>query len=48
LTKANNLQFTGAIADVVILVLPIPMVMSVKMELKKKLAVIFMLALGAA
>jgi hypothetical protein len=41
LTKAN-------IADVVILVLPIPMVMSVKMELKRKLAVIFMLALGAA
>ncbi|EAT87554.1 hypothetical protein SNOG_05163 [Parastagonospora nodorum SN15] len=43
-----SLLFTGVIADVAILVLPIPMVMSIKMEFKKKLAVILMLALGAA
>lgn len=42
------LLFTDVIADIVILILPIPMVMNVKMELKKKLAVIFMLALGAS
>ncbi|KAH7389419.1 hypothetical protein DE146DRAFT_619851 [Phaeosphaeria sp. MPI-PUGE-AT-0046c] len=42
------LLFTDVIADIVILILPIPMVLNVKMELKKKLAVIFMLALGAS
>ncbi|OAL47140.1 hypothetical protein IQ07DRAFT_130494 [Pyrenochaeta sp. DS3sAY3a] len=42
------LLYTDVIADVVILVLPIPMVLSVRMETKKKLAVIAMLGLGAA
>ncbi|KAH8695706.1 hypothetical protein GQ44DRAFT_554163, partial [Phaeosphaeriaceae sp. PMI808] len=36
------------IANVVILILPIPTVMNVKTELKKKLGVIFMLTLDAA
>ncbi|ORY11358.1 hypothetical protein BCR34DRAFT_624866 [Clohesyomyces aquaticus] len=42
------LLYTDVIADVVILVLPIPMVLSVQLPMKKKLAVIGMLALGAA
>ncbi|KAH7094484.1 hypothetical protein FB567DRAFT_4739 [Paraphoma chrysanthemicola] len=42
------LLFTDVIADILILVLPIPMVLSIKMEIKKKLAVILMLTLGAA
>ncbi|CAG5182445.1 uncharacterized protein ALTATR162_LOCUS10165 [Alternaria atra] len=42
------LLYTGVFADIVILILPIPMVLSVRMETKKKLAVIVMLSLGAA
>ncbi|KAL6707888.1 hypothetical protein ACN47E_003562 [Coniothyrium glycines] len=42
------LLYTDVLADIVILVLPIPMVLSVRMETKKKLAVIAMLTLGAA
>ncbi|CAO2658604.1 Nn.00g063270.m01.CDS01 [Neocucurbitaria sp. VM-36] len=42
------LLYTDVIADIVILVLPIPMVLNVRMELKKKVAVIAMLTLGAA
>ncbi|KAF1950214.1 hypothetical protein CC80DRAFT_539845 [Byssothecium circinans] len=42
------LLYTDVIADVVILVLPIPMVISVQLPLKRKLAVIGMLMLGAA
>lgn len=42
------LLFTDVIADVVILVLPIPMILSIQLPMKKKLAVIGMLGLGAA
>ncbi|KAF1942365.1 hypothetical protein EJ02DRAFT_176702 [Clathrospora elynae] len=42
------LLYTDVIADVTILILPIPMVLSVRMEFKKKLAVIGMLTLGTA
>ncbi|KAH6629403.1 hypothetical protein C7974DRAFT_185841 [Boeremia exigua] len=42
------LLYTDVLADFVILVLPIPMVLSVKLTLKRKLAVIGMLMLGAA
>ncbi|KAF2623316.1 hypothetical protein BU25DRAFT_182241 [Macroventuria anomochaeta] len=42
------LLYTDVLADFVILVLPIPMVLSVKLDMKKKLAVIGMLVLGAA
>ncbi|KAF2846306.1 hypothetical protein T440DRAFT_521871 [Plenodomus tracheiphilus IPT5] len=42
------LLYTDVLADLVILILPIPMVLSVRMETKKKLAVIAMLTLGAA
>ncbi|KAJ0301593.1 uncharacterized protein N0V96_007566 [Colletotrichum fioriniae] len=42
------LLFTDVIADFVILVLPVAMVLKVQMPLKKKLAVIAMLGLGAA
>ncbi|KAI8934140.1 hypothetical protein NX059_008895 [Plenodomus lindquistii] len=42
------LLYTDVIADIAILILPIPMVLSVRMRLKKKLAVIAMLTLGAA
>lgn len=44
----DNFQYTDVLADFVILVLPIPMVLSVKLDMKKKLAVIGMLMLGAA
>ncbi|KAI4665809.1 uncharacterized protein J4E88_000931 [Alternaria novae-zelandiae] len=44
----NIFDYTGVFADIVILILPIPMVLSVRMEAKKKLAVIVMLSLGAA
>ncbi|KAK2764149.1 integral membrane [Colletotrichum kahawae] len=42
------LLFTDVVADFAILILPIPMVIRVRMPLKKKLAVIGMLGLGAA
>ncbi|KAF6786839.1 hypothetical protein CSOJ01_15327 [Colletotrichum sojae] len=42
------LLFTDVIADFVILILPIPMVLNVQLPLKKKLAVMGMLGLGAA
>ncbi|KXH66341.1 hypothetical protein CSAL01_03935 [Colletotrichum salicis] len=42
------LLFTDVIADFVILVLPVAMVLKVQMPLRKKLAVIAMLGLGAA
>jgi hypothetical protein len=43
-----SLLYTDVIADVVILFLPVPMVISVQLPLKRKLAVIGMLMLGAA
>jgi hypothetical protein len=43
-----SLLYTDVIADVVILILPIPMVLTVQLPLKKKLAVIGMFTLGAA
>ncbi|KAF3048401.1 hypothetical protein E8E12_011767 [Didymella heteroderae] len=42
------LLYTDVLADFVILVLPIPMVLSIKLDIKRKLAVIGMLMLGAA
>lgn len=39
---------TDVIADLIILVLPIPMVLGVQLPMKKKLAVIGMLSMGAA
>ncbi|KAF1926973.1 uncharacterized protein M421DRAFT_188088 [Didymella exigua CBS 183.55] len=42
------LLYTDVLADFVILVLPIPMVLSIKLDMKKKLAVIGMLMLGTA
>ncbi|KAF0331934.1 integral membrane protein [Colletotrichum asianum] len=42
------LLFTDVVADFAILIIPIPMVIRVRMPLKKKLAVIGMLGLGAA
>ncbi|KNG43927.1 hypothetical protein DDE82_008334 [Stemphylium lycopersici] len=42
------LLYTDVVADLIILILPIPMVLSVRMEGRKKLAVIIMLSLGAA
>lgn len=42
------LLFTDVIADVIILVLPVPMVLHIQLPLKKKLAVMGMLMLGAA
>jgi hypothetical protein len=47
-TTLTSRQITDVIADVAILVPPIRMVMSVKAELKRKLAVIYMLLLRAA
>lgn len=44
----DSLQYTDVLADFVILILPIPMVLSIKLDIKKKLAVIGMLMLGAA
>ncbi|KAK2017651.1 hypothetical protein LZ32DRAFT_600433 [Colletotrichum eremochloae] len=43
-----SLLFTDVIADFIILVLPVAMVMKIQLPLKKKLAVIGMLGLGAA
>lgn len=43
-----SLLYTDVIADFVILVLPIPMVMGLQMGIKKKMAVLGMLGLGAA
>ncbi|CRK18777.1 hypothetical protein BN1723_002907 [Verticillium longisporum] len=40
--------YTNVVADFTILVLPIPMVMSVQLKLRKKIAVLGMLSLGAA
>ena len=40
--------FTDVVADWAILILPIPMVLKVQLPLKKKLAVLGMLGLGAA
>ncbi|KAM0321727.1 hypothetical protein ACHAQA_009966 [Verticillium albo-atrum] len=40
--------YTNVVADFVILILPIPMVMGIQLKLKKKIAVIGMLSLGAA
>ncbi|CBX91978.1 hypothetical protein IAQ61_000183 [Plenodomus lingam] len=42
------LLYTDVIADVAILILPIPIILSIRMETRKKLAVIGMLTLGAA
>ncbi|EMD60130.1 hypothetical protein COCSADRAFT_164265 [Bipolaris sorokiniana ND90Pr] len=42
------LLYTDVLADLAILFLPIPMVMSVRMQMKRKIAVIVMLSLGAA
>ncbi|KAF3032399.1 hypothetical protein E8E11_000395 [Didymella keratinophila] len=42
------LLHTDVLADFVILILPIPMVLSIKLDMKKKLVVIGMLMLGAA
>ncbi|KAF1849777.1 uncharacterized protein K460DRAFT_3527 [Cucurbitaria berberidis CBS 394.84] len=42
------LLYTDVIADIAILILPIPVVLNVKMEAKKKLAVIAMFTLGTA
>ena len=47
-SHTNSLQYTDVLADFVILILPIPMVLSIKLDMKKKLAVIGMLMLGAA
>lgn len=42
------LLFTDVVADFAILLLPVPMVLRVQLPLKKKLAVLAMLGLGAA
>ncbi|KAF9693419.1 hypothetical protein EKO04_008653 [Ascochyta lentis] len=42
------LLFTGVFADFLILILPIPMVLSIKLDIRKKLIVLGMLMLGAA
>lgn len=47
-TNTDAFQYTDILADFVILVLPTPMVSSVKLDTKKKLAVSGMLTLGAA
>lgn len=43
-----SLLFTDVVADVAILILPIPMVLGVQLPMKQKLAVIGMFSLGAA
>jgi len=43
-----SLLYTDVVADIVILILPIPMVLGVQLPLRKKLAVIGMFMLGAA
>jgi hypothetical protein len=47
-SHTDSLQYTDVLADFVILILPIPMVLSIELDMKKKLAVIGMLMLGAA
>lgn len=52
LTDSNNVlttpQFTDILADIIILILPIPIVLSIKLDMRKKLAVIGIFMLGAA
>jgi len=43
-----SVLYTGVVADFVILLLPMPMIWSLQMRMKMKLAVIGMLSLGAA
>ncbi|KAF1354217.1 hypothetical protein EJ07DRAFT_133366 [Lizonia empirigonia] len=43
-----SLLFTDVLADIIILILPIPIVLSIKLDIRKKLAVIGIFMLGAA